>query len=91
MRERGGDLEEDERVGEREEGGVVGGEGEEGAERSAVLGRNGVGESVQVICDSPVCLFHARFFKVEDSTKTLTDSKAKILQGKYEGRWSVSL
>lgn len=74
-------LEENERVGEREEGGVVGGEGEEGAEGSAVLGRNGVGEGVQVLCDLSVCLFHAQFFKVDDPTKTLTDSIAKIFPG----------
>lgn len=62
---------------------MVGGEGEEEAEGSAILRRNGVGEAVQVLCDLSVCLFHAQFFKVEDPTKTLTDSKAKIFQGKY--------
>ena len=49
LEEPGGVLEEVKGVGEGEEEGGVGGDGEEGLEGSSVLGRNGVGEAVQVV------------------------------------------
>ena len=51
----GGNLEDVESIGEGEERG----DGEEELKRSAILGGNGVGESVKVICDSSVCFPHA--------------------------------
>lgn len=54
------DHEDVEGIGEREDSGVVGWEREELLEGSPVLGRNGVGETVEVVVDSPVGLSHAQ-------------------------------